>query len=803
MKQAKNINTNVSRNWIVPKYILILYLFFLTVILVMYFYVSTSPKVLGEDLKKLASSRTTVTKELIANRGNIYDNSGNKLATSVTSYKLIAVLKVKDPEDKNYVVDKELTAKKLSEVLDAPYEYILSRLNKNNSQVEFGSYGSKLTELDKIAIEELDLPGIGFIESTKRFYPNGEFASYIIGYAKEYEQINLKLKEDLVLKDFFKLYYDKYPDATLFIYDEDIVANNGDSVKAIKVGNTLYSLLTKDKKIIVNGVMNVIKNDISSRTDTIIKGELGIESNFNDMLKGTNGKITYQRNPDGFKIPDTPETKVEAINGHDIYLTIDSNIQRFLESAVKEQVSKWKSEWMVMVVMDAKSGEILGSATSPSFNPNSLTSNMKYENPLVSYTYEPGSVMKIYSYLCANETGKYDGSKKYKSGSIKIGDYKVKDWNGYGWGKISYDIGFTYSSNVGAINLAKDYLTPKELKSCLSRYGFGAKTGIELSGENKGFINYNEKLETEWLSVSFGQGLTTTPIQQIQALSIIANEGYMVKPHIIKKTVNPVTKEEIEYKTVTTERITSKESANYVKKLMYDNVNLKSATGHWYYIKGFDVIGKTGTAQIAHNGKYLTGKGNYIISFAGMFPYEDPQYIIYTAISKPKNYLSPAIAPYVVDVIKNIAKYKNMYSKIEDSKTTIVEYKMENYVSQNTTSVKNKLSTMKIKTIVIGNGDKVINQYPSVGSKLLSKDKVFLVTNDANVEMPNMKGWSRSDVVLFASLANLDYEISGNGYVKAQNIKEKEIIGDRKISIILENKEVKKDETKEEKKNQV
>ena len=299
MRQVENINKNVSRNWAFPKYILIIYLFFLTVILVMYFYVSTSPKVLGDDLKKLASSRTTVTKELIANRGNIYDNSGNTLATSVTSYKLIAVLKVKDPEDKNYVIDKELTAKKLSEVLDAPYEYILSRLNKDNSQVEFGSYGSKLTELDKIAIEEL--------ESTKRFYPNGQFASYIIGYAKEYEQINLKLKEDLVLKDYFKVYYDKYPDATLFIYDEDIVANNGDSVKAIKVGNTLYSLLTKDKKIIVNGVMNVIKNDISSRTDTIIKGELGIESNFNDMLKGTNGKITYQRNPDGFKIPDTPE----------------------------------------------------------------------------------------------------------------------------------------------------------------------------------------------------------------------------------------------------------------------------------------------------------------------------------------------------------------------------------------------------------------------------------------------------------------------------------------------------------------
>ena len=803
MKRVRKRNTIVTNNWVIPKRFLLFYLFILLILLGQFAHISLFTKVNGNNLNDIAANRTTVSKELIARRGNIYDNSGNMLATNVTSYTLFAYLsstRTTDPDNPNHVVNKELTAKKLSEVLDAPYDYIYNRLNENKYQVEFGSYGSKLTELEKIAIEKLELPGIDFIESTKRFYPNGQFASYIIGYAKEYTRINLKLKENFNIKEYYKNYFTKYDDARLIIYNENIVVDNKDTIKAIKVGSTFFKIVIgKDEKPLITGILNVTKNDISTRTDLVTEGELGVESKFDSYLKGHNGSITYQRDPAGYQIPDTPEIRNDALDGKDIYLTIDSSIQRFLEEAVKKEIDEYSPEWMIMVAMDAKTGEILGSATSPNFNPNSLKSDMSYQNPLVSYEYEPGSVMKIYSYLCAEDSGKYNGSKKFKSGSIQIGNNKVNDWKPSGWGSISYDIGFTYSSNVGAINVAKDYLSPAKLKACLKSYGFGEKTGVELSGEVKGNINYNEKVDIDWLSVSFGQGLTATPMQQLQALTIIANDGYMVKPHIIKKVVDHSTGEETVTEVEKTQRIVSSEAAKNVKKLMYDTVQLKTATGYGYYIEGFDVIGKTGTAQIAEKGKYLTGDGNYIVSFAGMFPYDDPEIIIYTAIKKPKTHATKSIAPYVVEVINNISKYRNMYSEINEKKSSMQKYTIKSYISSDTKKAQEELNKMKMNIVLIGDGDKIINQYPSRGSNIITGDKIYLVTNSTKIEMPDITGWSLTDVRRFAEYANINFEYSGHGYVVKQSIKPKTILKGDSLSVELKEKELKKADDKEDK----
>lgn len=796
MKKVKKKDAIVTNNWLVPKRFLLFYLFVLVVLLIQFAHISLFSKVNGDDLKEIAASRTTVSKELIADRGNIYDNDANILATNVTSYTLIAYLSESRTSDENnprHVVDKKKTATELSKILNAPYNYIYERLDSDRYQVEFGSYGAKLTELEKIAIENLELPGIDFVESTKRFYPNGQFASYIVGYAKEYTRINLKLKENYDIKSFYKNYYDKYDNVKLKIYNEDIVAINDDSIKAIKVGSTFYRLTVGDSdKILASGIINVTKNDVSTRTDIVTEGELGIESKFNEILKGVNGSLTYQRDPSGYKIPDTPEERIEAIDGKDIYLTIDSSIQRFLETAVKKEVEDWNSEWMIMVAMDAKTGEILGSATSPSFDPNNLTSDMSYQNPLVSYAYEPGSVMKIYTYLCAADTGNYIGSTKYRSGSIKIGKDTVNDWQKGGWGTINYDVGFTYSSNVGAIHVAKDYLSPSKLKACLKSYGFGSKTDVELSGELAGNVDFRENIELDWLSVSFGQGLSATAIQQLQALTILANDGHIVKPHIIKKIVDRNTNEVTETKVETSERVASAEAVNTVKKLMYNNVQTKGATGYWYYIKDFDVIGKTGTAQIYENGHYLQGDDSYIISFAGMFPYDDPEIIIYTAIKKPKTYFSKAIAPYVKEVISNIAKYKNMYSDIEEQNSNIQKYIMPSYLSTSTITSKNQLEKLNLNVVVIGDGDKIINQYPTKGTTVLTGDKIFLVTNSKNIKMPDMTNWARSDVVKFANLAKIEYKTTGYGYVKKQNIKAGSLINNQLLEVEFQNKELKK-----------
>ena len=695
MRQEKN--TVLNKKWKFPRIVLLLFLVLFLVLIGQYGYLSLSSKVYGKNLRRYAEDRMTVEKVLYAKRGTIYDSNNNVLAQNVTSYKLIAYLnpnRTTDPDNPQHVVDPHKTAAALAPVLDAPEDYLLERLLKYDTdgayQVYFGNYGSKLTELKKQEIEALDLPGLDFEESTKRYYPNGTFASYIVGYARK-----------------------------------------GD-------------------------------NDV-------INGELGVEAEYDELLSGKDGYLMYQKDPSNFKIPDTMERRIEAVNGYDIYLTIDSSIQRFAEDVVADITEKYEPEWMLITIMDAKTGEILASATSPTFDPNSLPDNMTYQNPIISYEYEPGSTMKIYTYMCAIDKGTYRGDETYLSGSYTTGPNTIHDWNEIGWGTISYDTGFEYSSNIGALNVVRNYLSKGDLKNCLNRYGFGQKTGVELSGETVGNINYNNDIEIDALAASYGQGISTTAVQHLQAMSMIANGGYMVKPHIISKMVDSTGNEIITEPKVSAKPIIAPETASKVRELMYGTVTDTWATGHPYYLEGYDIIGKTGTAQIYENGRYLEGEGNYLTSFAGMWPYNDPEIIIYAAIKKPSSRSSRVLSEGVKELVKNISKYRNMFSErpIESDVEVIT---IDDYKNKNTSITKSFLEDQGLTVYVIGDGSTIINQYPKVGTKIASTDKVFLQTDGSNYLVPNMLGWSRNEVMVYAKLANFKYHFNGFGYVVSQSI---------------------------------
>ena len=714
MKQEKN--TVLSKKWKFPRIVLLIFLVLFLALIGQYAYLSLSSKVYGKNLRKYASDRMTVEKILYAKRGTVYDSSGNVLAQNVTSYKLIAYLnpnRTTDPDNPQHVVDPHKTAQALAPILDAPEEYVLERLLKYDTdgayQVYFGNYGSKLTELKKQEIEALDLPGLDFEESTKRYYPNGTFASYIVGYARKGE-------------------------------------------------------------------------------DEVIKGELGIEAEYNELLSGKDGYLMYQKDPSNFKIPDTMERRIEAQNGYDIYLTIDSSIQRFTEDVVADITEKYTPEWMLIVVMDAKTGEILASATSPTFDPNSLPDDMSYQNPIISYEYEPGSTMKIYTYMCAIDKGTYRGDEGYLSGSYTTGPNTIHDWNEVGWGTISYDTGFEYSSNIGALNVVRNFLSRGDLKACLTKYGFGAKTGIELSGETVGNIDYNSDIEIDTLAASYGQGISTTAIQHLQAMSMIANGGYMVKPHIIEKMVKPDGEEIITETKVSAQPIIAKSTADKIKELMYGTVTDEWATGHPYYLEGYNIIGKTGTAQIYENGGYLEGDGGYLSSFAGMWPYEDPEIIIYAAIKKPTSRSSRVLSEGVKELVKNISKYRNMYSDAPIVSDVEI-YTLDDYVNKNTSITKDTLENIKMDVYVIGDGNTIISQYPKKNTNVTTGDKIFLLTDGSNSTIPNMLGWSRSEVTSYAKLANFDVSFTGFGYVTNQSVEPNTIITKKmKVSFVLNEK---------------
>lgn len=657
-----------------------------------------SKKIDGIDLKQLATKRVTKTDIILAKRGNIYSSNGDILAQNVSSYKLIAYLDSKRTTNKNrpqHVVDKELTASKLAPILGMEKDEILKYLNKKAYQTEFGTHGKDLNEITKKQIEDLNLPGLDFYETFKRYYPKGQFASYTIGYAKS----------------------------------------------------------------------------SSNDEDTSITGEMGIEKQYNKILKGKDGYTTYQKDLKGYKIADTPVITKDAEQGKDIYLTLDENIQFFVEQALNNSNQGYNWEWFHITLLDAKTGAVLATATSPSFDPNKRNIT-NYLDMLCQSAYEPGSTMKTFTYMAAMENGVYNGTETYKSGVYTTADgTEIGDWNRNGWGVISFDKGYALSSNVGVINLINRHMNSLMLRQYFKKLGFGKKTGIEIPNEVSGKLGF--KYETEIYNAGFGQGITTTPIQNAKALTPLTNDGMLLEPYLVSKIVDSETGEVIlENKRTELERVASTDTINKMLSLMDDTVNGIGNTGSGYRIDSHELIGKTGTAQIANekSGGYLSGKEDIISSFAGIYPKSSPKVIIYASVKKPSGGSQKPISNAVKEIVNNLSKY---YGESTDTnKVEIKNYKVKNYINKNIDKVKLELENNKINYVTLGNGNKVMKQTPEKGETITTNDTIFLITNDNNITVPNVIGLSSKIAKNLLQDLNIKVNLDGVGYVTEQSISE-------------------------------
>ena len=504
-----------------------------------------------------------------------------------------------------------------------------------------------------------------------------------------------------------------------------------------------------------------------------IHGEMGIEAYYDDELKGKNGYTEYQQDAYGYKMAISNEIVEDAIPGNNVYLTIDSDVQNVLENAITS-FSKDKSlDWALFTIMDAKTGAIIGSASNPNFNPNTLDNLKSYMNPLVSYQYEPGSTMKIFSWLAAMDAGIYHGDEMYQSGTIKLSDNTlIKDFNNVGWGSIDYDTGFKYSSNVAATKLGLE-LGAGKLNDYYLKCGFGSKTKITLPGEESGLIDIN--YESELANASFGQGILVTPVQLLRAMSAVANDGVMVNPYIVDKITDSSGKVISEAETVYSSPITSTENIKKMKKLLYGVVYEGFSYNKLYAPSNVTIAGKTGTAQIASpRGGYLTGEYDYIKSFLGVFPYENPKYVFYFAT---KEFVGPSSDIYatVSNTIKDVANIVNVTQNtndVDESKIIV----LNDYMNKSKDEVVTLLNEQKMNVIVLGNGNTVIEQYPLKDTKTLSGSKIFIKTNEGTYTMPNVIGWSENEIRRFASFIGLKYNINGYGKVKKVSIPEKTVI---------------------------
>ncbi len=508
----------------------------------------------------------------------------------------------------------------------------------------------------------------------------------------------------------------------------------------------------------------------AKENDGVLQGELGVEGYYDDLLSGTNGYTKYLKyTSSNYQIPNTPEDTKKAQNGSDIYLTIDSNVQLIAEKAVSNMKEKFNVDWAVFSVMDANTGAIVASATNPNFNPNDTNTITSYMNPLVSYQYEPGSVMKIFSFASAIEDGFYEGEKTFQSGSYTLQDGTViRDADRKGWGTISFDTGFAYSSNVAATILGLN-LGVEKLTDYYTNLGFGGKTGIELANEVDGKINFLR--ESELSNASFGQGISVTPIQILEALSSMTNNGTTIKPYIVDKIVDQDNNVTYEGKRQVVNKVFSKKTTEKMHELM-QKVIYEGLSKVWV-TENVRIMGKTGTAQIASpKGGYLNGEYDYIKSFAGIFPVDNPKYIVYVAGKKPETNLS-SWAKVITTAIEEIASYAKLTDNVSNKENEKI-ITLNNYLSKLTDDSISDIENKKLKPIVIGEGKYVINQYPLKNNEVLSGSKVFIVTNSQDITMPNMIGWSLNDVKTFASLIGLKLEYNGYGYVISQSIGEGE-----------------------------
>lgn len=688
-------------------------LFFVTLITFLVFvgrftYIMVKGEINGENLSQNVNDLYTRSSVLEANRGAIYDIGGNPIAMDATSYSLIAVLTDKwssTPEKPQHVVDKQKTAKALAKHIAMSEADILKKLNqKNLSQVEFGSAGKKLTYDIKSSIEKEKLPGIIFNETPTRLYPNGTFASHIVGYA-------------------------------------ELPTN-------------------KDGEI----------NITSSNTD--LTGLMGIEQAYNDVLTGKNGSIEYKKDSFGYVLPNSSVKSTDPVDGKDVYLTLDKRMQVYLESVMTEVNDKYKPVGMTATLMNPETGAIIAASQRPSFNGTTKEGiGDLWQNLLVENTFEPGSTMKVLTLAAAINEGVFNPNETYMSGSKKIEGGIVNDHNVNGWGQISYLEGLERSSNVAFVNLMEKMGT-ETWKKYLDKFGIGKSTSTGLPNEQKGSNPYMWPLEKA--NTSFGQGVTVTVVQMMQAYSAIANEGKMMKPQFISKIVDPLTGKETIIDPEVVDEPISKEAANQALNYLKEVVYSENGTGQGYKIDGYEIAAKTGTSQIVNpdTKMYYSGGNNYVYSVVGMAPADDPKVVLYVTVQQPTINDPSLIGSDVVKaifnpVMKRALEYQHLTDESQSQDVNQVE--MPKVTGLSKIDALKKLDETKLDVTVIGNGDTIVQQLPLSQKIIIKNQRIILMTNGA-MTMPDMSGWSKNDVLKVSEITGIKFTFKGEGYVVEQSL---------------------------------
>ncbi|GGH74491.1 stage V sporulation protein D (sporulation-specific penicillin-binding protein) [Pullulanibacillus pueri] len=571
-----------------------------------------------------------------AERGDILDRNGVKLATNVSRPTVLIVPKqVRNPAK---------TAEALAKVLGADKEKVYKDLTKKSSSTYIKPEGMKITNEKAAEVKQLKLPGVFIAEDFQRHYPYGSYLSHVLGFA---------------------------------------------------------------------GIDN--------------QGLIGLESYYDDMLKGTPGHVDFYSDAQGNRMSSLRDEYVPPKDGLNLELTIDSKVQSIIERELDNANQKYHPDSALAIAMNPNTGEILGMSSRPDFNPEdyqTVSSKVYNHNLPVWRTYEPGSTFKVITLAAALNEHLVDlkNDTFNDPGYIDVNGTDLHCWKRGGHGPETFLEVVENSCNPGFVKLG-EMLGKDRLFSYIDQFGFGEKTGIDLQGEAKGILFDPDKIgPLEAATTAFGQGVAVTPIQQVAAVSAAVNGGYLYQPYIAKDWIDPDTGEVLSRNTpqmkkqVISEK-TSKEVRNALESVV------AKGTGRNAYQEGYRIGGKTGTAQkSAKGGGYL--ENNYILSFMGFAPANDPQIVVYVAIDNPKNTIqfggqvaAPIAGKIIADSLQAMGvkkQTKGIPKEYRYGDTQMVE--VPNLIGKTKDDIRQSYFNLKI--LPEGKGDVVTEQAPKAGAKI-------------------------------------------------------------------------------------
>lgn len=550
------------------------------------------------------------------------------------------------------------------------------------------------------------------------------------------------------------------------------------------------------------GLAQLHENEDGSKS---LLGTSGMESSLNSILAGQDGIITYEKDRLGNIVPGTEQVSQQTVDGKDVYTTISSTLQSFMETQMNAFQEKVKGKYMTATLVSAKTGEILATTQRPTFDADTkegLTKDFVWRDILYQSNYEPGSTMKVMTLAAAIDNNTFPGGEVFNSSELKVADATIRDWDVNegltGGGMMTFSQGFAHSSNVG-MTLLEQKMGDATWLDYLSRFKFGVPTRFGLTDEYAGQLPADNIVNIA--QSSFGQGISVTQTQMIRAFTAIANDGIMLEPKFISAIYDSNNQSVRKSQKEVVGNPVSKDAASLTRTHMvlvgtdpvYGTMHNHSTGKPTVTVPGQNVALKSGTAQIADekNGGYLVGTTNYIFSAVSMNPAENPDFILYVTVQQPEHYSGIQLGEFANPILERAVAMKdslNLQStaKTLDQVTNQSAYAMPSIKDISPGDLAEALRRNIVQPIVVGTGTKIKESSVEEGTNLAPNQQVLLLSDKAE-EVPDMYGWTKATAEAFSKWLNIELEFEGSGStVQNQDVRANTAIKDiKKITLTL------------------